>query len=143
MRDIARRGPAPPGEGACLDFEIEFYGGIVAHAPAYVDALMLLGEAYTRKGLYAEGLEIDRRLSALCPNDPIVHYNLACSYCLTSRKKEALESLERSIELGYRDLAHLVRDDDFALLRGDRSFQRLLARLGRGICKVVHKHARG
>ncbi len=89
MRDIARRGPAPPGEGACLDFEIEFYGGIVAHAPAYVDALMLLGEAYTRKGLYAEGLEIDRRLSALCPNDPIVHYNLACSYCLTSRKKEA------------------------------------------------------
>ncbi len=143
MRDDVHRGPAPPDEGTCLDFEIEFYRGIVAHAPAYVDALMLLGEAYTRKGLYAEGLEIDRRLSALCPDDPIVHYNLACSYCLTFRKKEALESLRRSIELGYRDLAHLVQDGDFALLHGDRSFHRLLERLGKGMRKTARRRAGG
>lgn len=143
MRDGERQPPIPCDDQGGLDFEIDFYRAIVAQAPKYVDALMLLGEAYTRKGLYAEGLEVDRRLSALRPGDPIVHYNLACSYSLTRRKKEAVESLERSIELGYRDLAHLAKDSDLAYLRGDRSFHRLVQRLGRKILGVVRRRSRG
>ena len=143
MRDGERQPPIPCGDQGDLDFEIEFYRAIVAQAPGYVDALMLLGEACTRKGLYAEGLEVDRRLSALRPGDPIVHYNLACSYSLTRRKKEALESLERSIEFGYRDLAHLAKDSDLAYLHGDRSFHRLVQRLGRKILEVIRQRSRG
>lgn len=141
MRDAARH-PQPLlcGESD-LDFEIDFYRAIVAKAPEYVDALMLLGEAYTRKGLYAEGLEIDRRLSRLRPADPIVHYNLACSYSLTRKRKEALACLERSIELGYRDLVHLAGDRDLAYLHGDRTFHRLIRRLGRRILGVARRRA--
>lgn len=142
MRDETRRRFLPCDNGGSLDFEIEFYRAIVAQAPEYVDALMLLGEAYTRKGLYAEGLDVDRRLSALRPGDPIVHYNLACSYSLARRKNEALESLKRSIELGYRDIAHLARDRDLAFLHGDQSFHRLLRRLGREILGVLRHRAR-
>lgn len=141
MRDSGRHA-LPRSDGDDLDFEIEFYRGIVAHAPGYVDALMLLAEACSRKGLYAEGLEIDRRLSALRPYDPVVHYNLACSYSLTRRRKEALESLERSIELGYCDLEHLAHDRDFACLHGDQSFQRLLKRLDRMALRAIRRRAR-
>ena len=34
-----------------LDFEISFFGGIVRRRPDYVEALIPLAEAYTRKGL--------------------------------------------------------------------------------------------
>jgi len=143
MGERDRDSAGPGTTGGDLDFEIEFYRAIVAHAPEYVDALMLLGEAYTRKGLYAAGLEIDRRLSELRPRDPVVHYNLACSYSLTRRREEALESLEKSIELGYEDLAHLARDEDLAFLHGDRTFHRLVRRLGRQILKVYRRRSGG
>ena len=58
MRYGERPRTPPRGKGDDLDFEIGFYRAIVAQAPAYVDALMLLGEACPEKGLYAEGLEL-------------------------------------------------------------------------------------
>ncbi len=118
-----------------LDFEIDFYRQIIERAPDYVEALSVLGEAYTRRGLYHEGLEIDRRLAALRPHDPIVYYNLACSYCLVHKRKEALASLRRSISLGYRDIAHIATDADLAWLHNDGSFHRLIRR----ICKKIIK----
>ena len=66
-----------------LDTRIEFMEGLVRRDPDYVDALQLLGDHYTQRGRYAEGLKVDERLSRLEPRDPLVFYNLACSYSLT------------------------------------------------------------
>lgn len=126
-----------PGGKSNLDFEIEFYKSITQESPNYIDALMLLGEAYTRKGLYSKGLEIDRRLTDLRPNDPIFHYNLACSYSLMHMKKPALHSLKKSISLGYWDLEHLATDSDLSFLHDDKSFQRLMRRLGKKIVDQI------
>jgi tetratricopeptide (TPR) repeat protein len=120
------------------DFEIDFYRAIIVNSPDYVEALALLGEAYVRKGLYHEGLEIDRRITELCPKDPIAHYNLACSYSLIHKRKEALASLRRSITLGYCDLAHITTDQDLVWLHDDRSFHRLI----RKICKKIIRESR-
>jgi len=124
--------------GDNLDFEIDFYRAIIEKAPDYVEALSVLGEAYTRKGLYCEGLEIDRRLTALRPRDPVAHYNLACSYSLIHNKKEALASLRKSVALGYCDVAHIATDQDLAWLHDDRSFHRLI----RHICKKIIQKTR-
>ena len=99
-----------------LDFEIQFFEGVLKRRPDYIEAMIPLAEAYTRKGLYERGLEIDRRLSTLCKKDPIVYYNLACSFALVGKKKEALTALRQSIELGYSDFAHMRRDPDLKLL---------------------------
>jgi tetratricopeptide (TPR) repeat protein len=122
-----------------LNFEIEFYKAIVDEAPDYADALMLLGEAYTRKGLYSEGLRIDKKLTNLKPNDPTVYYNQACSYSLLHMKKEALHSLKKSIDLGYTDLEHLAGDPDLTYLHDDKTFQKLLRRLGKNILDKIKK----
>ena len=66
-----------------LDAMIEFMEGLVRRDPDYVDALQILGDHYTRRGRYAEGLKVDERLSRLEPHDPLTFYNLACSYSLT------------------------------------------------------------
>ena len=120
-----------------LDFEIEFYKSIIKEAPDYADALMLLGEAYIRKGLYTEGLHIDRRLANLRPQDPIVHYNLACNYSLMKKEKEALQCLKKSIRLGYSDLQHLATDPDLAPLHDNTAFHNLLRRLRKKIIAKI------
>src|SRR5690242_11891749 len=108
-----------------LDFEISFYEGILKRSPDFVDALIPLAASYTRKGLHEKGLEIDKRLSKLCKDDPIVHYNLACSLALVGHKKEALTALRRAVGLGYADFAHMKKDPDLKSLHGDPEFESL------------------
>ncbi len=110
-----------------LDFEISFFERLVEEAPNFVDALIPLAEAYTRKGLYAKGLHIDKRLSKLCPKDSTVHYNLACSYALLGRKKDSLLALFRAIKLGYCDFEHLKNDSDLKNLHNEPQFRQLIA----------------
>ena len=42
------------------DFEIRFYEGILEKKKDFIQALMALGNLYTAKGRYKEGLEVDR-----------------------------------------------------------------------------------
>ncbi len=90
------QGAARSAEEEDLDFEIEFYEAVLQRAPNSVDVLMALSNNYTRRGFFEQGLGIDRRLCKLRANDPIVHYNLACSYSLLGRNGEALEGSPRT-----------------------------------------------
>ena len=110
-------------------FEIEFFEELVSCDPCNEEALMILGNTYTRRGEYEKGLSIDRRLARLRPGDPTVYYNLACSYCLLRKLDEAFTALGRAISLGYRDARHMTKDPDLANLRSDPRFGTLLGRL--------------
>ena len=100
-----------------LDFEIAFYGKLLSAYPDFVDVLIPLGNAYTRRGLHDKGLEVDLRLTKLRAKDPLTWYNLACSYSLLKRTDESLEALRRTIELGYTDYDYLRKDPDLLNLR--------------------------
>jgi len=112
-----------------LDIEIAFVEGVVRRDPVFVDALQVLGDNYTRRGRYSEGLEVDQKLVNLRPDDPLVHYNLACSYSLTRQLDLAAAELERAIALGYRDVRWLTRDPDLNNLRQHPLFKGIRARL--------------
>ena len=109
-----------------LDFEIRFYEDLLKEDPNFVDALIALGDAYTKKGCYREGLEIDKRLAKLKPDDPIVHYNLACSYSLLKISDSCLVALEKSIRLGYQEFDYMEKDPDLAFIRKDPRYKELL-----------------
>lgn len=113
-------------EQSQLDFEIEFYGNILERQPDYVDVLRQMGNNLTLKGRYAQGLQIDKRLVQLRPNDPLAHYNLACSYALLKRSEQALKILRRAVELGYRDFRYMREDHDLDSIRHDPRFRQLL-----------------
>ena len=108
-----------------LDFFIAFFEGVLRRSPCFVEALMALAEAYTRKGLYGKGLEVDEQLVALRPQDPVCRYNIACSYSLLGRVEEALRQLRQAIELGYEDFSYMAQDPDLVNVRQDRRFQDL------------------
>ncbi|MSU42660.1 MAG: hypothetical protein EXS22_01295 [Pedosphaera sp.] len=112
-----------------LDIEIGFLEGVVRRDTGYVEALQLLGDGYTRRGRFSDGLKVDRRLSTLCPDDPLVCYNLACSYSLMGNFIKAAASLRRAIAHGYRDFKWLRRDPDLEPLRQHALFQKISADL--------------
>ena len=100
-----------------LDIKIRFMEGIVRRDPHFVEALQILGDHYTQGGRYDHSLKVDLQLSRLQPANPLVFYNLACSYALTSEIDLAAAALERALSLGYRDFKWLARDPDLRPLR--------------------------
>lgn len=109
-----------------IDFEIRFFEKLIAGKSTFVDAMIPLADAYTKRGLYDKGYEIDLQLSRLRPQDESIFYNLACSEALLGKTKEAIKSLRKAVELGYRDLIHLLKDKDLSALQSDPSFLEII-----------------
>lgn len=107
-------------------FEIKFFSDVLERYPDYVDVLRALGNLLTKVGHYDEGLEIDRRLVRLRPDDAVAHYNLACSFCLLRKHEQTLTELRKAFELGYNDFAYLRKDRDLESIRQDRRFMVLV-----------------
>lgn len=114
-----------------LDFEISFYENLLKKKPDFIQALIALGDAYTKRGFYQKGLEIDKRLIQLKPDDPTVFYNLACSYSLLGLLDEALQTLKKAIKLGYRDFKWLKKEPDLENLRRTPEYNLII----KGLCK--------
>jgi tetratricopeptide (TPR) repeat protein len=112
-----------------LDIEISFLEGVVKRDPEFLEALQVLGDDYTQRGRFMEGLKIDEQLAQLRPNDSMVHYNLACSYSLTDRIDLAAEAIDRALSLGYRDFKWLIADPDLENLRQDPLFRKIRTRI--------------
>jgi tetratricopeptide (TPR) repeat protein len=100
-----------------LDIEIGFIEGVVHKAPDYVEALQILGDDYTKRGRFEDGLKVDEQLARLRPHDATVLYNLACSYSLTGETEHALAALHRAIAAGYDDFKWMAQDPDLEALR--------------------------
>jgi len=100
-----------------LDVKISFMEGVVSRDPHYVEALQILGDHYTQRGRFIQSLKVDKQLSRLEPRNPLVFYNLACSYSLTGEFDLAASALEKALSLGYRDFQWIARDPDLRQLR--------------------------
>jgi tetratricopeptide (TPR) repeat protein len=112
-----------------VNFEITFFNGLIEKNPNFVSALVALGDLYTKAGLYKEGLSVDEKLVQLKPEDPVILYNLSCSYSLLGDIDKAFRAFKKAINCGYYDFEHLEQDNDLSNLRKDQRFQRYLARV--------------
>lgn len=120
-----------------LDIEIGFLEGLTRRDPSYTEALKLLGDDYTRRGRFEDGLKVDAQVAQLRPTDPWAHYNLACSYALTNRPEAAYAELNHALDHGYRDFRWLAKDPDLAAFRKHPLYRKLRARVRAMQIKVV------
>jgi non-specific serine/threonine protein kinase len=58
-------------------------------------------------------------------NEASILYNAACTYAILKRKREALETIKKAWDAGFKDSVWARRDPDLALLHDDPEFQRL------------------
>jgi hypothetical protein len=59
----------------------------------------------------------------VAPNDPLLHFNLACFYSLSFKKQEALYHLEEAIKKGYDNQAKIVNERDLENIRSTKEFK--------------------
>ncbi|MFM8707326.1 MAG: hypothetical protein ACKOHK_04385, partial [Planctomycetia bacterium] len=59
-----------------LDFDIDFFEGLLARNGESIEVLRVLAELVSQKGLVKRAVELDRRLVTLLPNDFLARYNL-------------------------------------------------------------------
>ena len=107
-------------------FEISFYEGILKKQPDFVQALIALGDLYTKVGEIQKGYEVDVRLTALQPEDPYVFYNLACSQSLLQNVEGAFKTIRKAVYLSYSDWAFMDDDPDLENLRKYPPYQEYL-----------------
>jgi len=120
-----------------LDVKISFLEGLVRRDEHYVEALQILGDHYTQRGRFEDGLRIDQRLSQLQPRSPIVFYNLACSHSLTGELNQAASALEKALALGYRDFTWLAKDPDLDPLRQHPLYSSIETQIRKMKVKIV------
>lgn len=111
------------------EFEIGFFESVLRRNPRDTGVIEILGGLYTKDGRIDDGLKMDRRLVRLLPDNATAHYNLACSLALKKRKAEALRSLQRAVELGYKDSDWMLQDPDLEGLKHHSEFKKLVAQL--------------
>ena len=124
-------------ESKDLDVKIQFMEGIVRRDPEYIEALQLLGDHYTQRGHYERGLKVDEQLSRLEPANPLVFYNLACSYSLIGEVDLAATALDKALALGYRDFKWLAKDPDLKTLRKHPLFREIEAKIRKMNVKIA------
>ena len=109
--------------------EINFLRQLEKRLPNDIELLKVLADLYTKNNLIKEGLEIDLHLSRLDPENSVIWYNLACSYSLSKKINEAFESLFKAVNLGYKDLSHIKKDQDLNNLRNDSRYEEVLKQI--------------
>lgn len=76
---------------------------------------------------YVMAVKVCREGVKLLPDDPTWHYNLACSLAqVKNGEKEALDELERAIDLGFRNRKVMEKDQDLKSLSSNRRYEELM-----------------
>jgi adenylate cyclase len=77
-----------------------------------------------------EARRFRERALALRPDDPMTHYNAACGAALAGDYEDALDYLQRSIDLGLANGQWIMNDNDLVPLHEHPRFIEMIARLG-------------
>ena len=88
-------------------------------------------------------MEVDQKLAELKPFDPLIFYNLSCSYSLIKDIEKSFDALRTAVKYGYRDFDYMRVDSDLNNLRQDSRFEQFLAEVKSQKKAVVEKKADG
>ena len=112
-----------------LDIEIRFMEGIARRDPKFTEAWKVLSDAYSRRGKHDAGLKVDQHLACIQPDDPGIHYNLACSHSLLKNIEAGVTALSQAITKGFNDFKWLLKDPDLVNVRKDPLFKKFWAKI--------------
>lgn len=98
-------------------------------ASVYVQTSFYLSRDYLAAGRYRSAATVLEVATHIRPDRITPWYNLACARARMGHTAPALEALQRAVEAGYADLAHLRSDPDLESLHGEEGYRRIVQRL--------------
>jgi serine/threonine protein kinase/Tfp pilus assembly protein PilF len=93
-------------------------------------ALNLGAIAAAHQNRKEQGLEWARRALAVDPEDSGLLYNTACFFAVQGEQAEALDCLQKAVDLGFGLRGWIQNDSDLISLHGDPRFEAIVQRLG-------------
>jgi len=93
--------------------------------PEDARARVLMATDYAELGRVEDAIRELNMAITLRANEASILYNAACTYAILKRKREALETIKKAWEAGFKDSVWARRDPDLALLHDDPDFLRL------------------
>jgi len=98
----------------------------ILYIPAVSALLLALLPGY-RVAARANVLAASLTLAAeVRPDNPQIFFSLARACALGGDKKQALEALKKAIELGFTSADEIVGNADFASIRNEAAYKRLI-----------------
>ena len=67
--------------------------------------------------------------AVISPKDPRVFYDLATAYARVGNKGRATTALAKAVERGFTDLGRIEQNEDFAILRNEEGYKKIVAGL--------------
>jgi hypothetical protein len=100
---------------------------VVESNPVNAEFALRLATALFQAKNYRAAIPAYERALALGADFPSsMAYNIACAYALLGEKEQALQWLEKSFEMGFRNLEHARTDSDLESLHGNPRFQAIV-----------------
>jgi len=104
---------------------IQALEGHLRQVPEDARARILLAAFYAEEGRQEDAVREANLAMLLRPNEAMVHYNAACTFCSLNKKDEALDALNKAWRNGFKDADWARRDPSLTILRGDPEFEKL------------------
>ena len=102
--------------------------GHLREVPEDARARSLLASYYAEVGRFDDSKREATMAMTLRPNESIILYNAACTFCALQQKEDALDAIGKAWRAGFRDTDWVRGDPDLALLDGEPEFERLYPR---------------
>ncbi len=102
---------------------VTHYRMALHHNKNFEEAYVNLSTAYLSGKKLNESQKILSTLEEINPSNPSLHYNLACYHALTGQDGPALKSLQRAVELGFKNFKSVETDPDLKNLRSNPKFE--------------------
>ncbi len=92
-------------------------------------ACIMGSAAYAQIGDAERAAFFASRAMAADPEDPMLLYNIACTYAVLGRTEDALNALEQAVDRGFGDKGWMQHDSDLDSLRTSPRYDALIQRL--------------
>jgi non-specific serine/threonine protein kinase len=97
----------------------------VREIPEDARARILLGAYYAEDGRIEDAMRESNLAMTLRPNEAMILYNAACTFCVIQKRPEALDAITKAWRAGFRDSDWARRDPTLALIHAEPEFQKL------------------
>ena len=94
--------------------------------PGDLGVAIALGWCYKRTHRLAQAIDALERAARHHPDEPLLHYNLACYWSLAGNATKALDELAAALELEPTLRTLIPEESDFDQLRGNPGFEKLI-----------------